>query len=62
MTHTSGVSASESTAPWRLAIRSPRLEPIEITARRMGCISPVIVSVSTMFGLGDSVTALASSG
>ena len=56
VTQTSGVSASESTAPWRLAIRSPRLDPSASTARRIGRISPVRVSASMMYGLGVSVT------
>jgi len=34
----------------------PPVEPRAITARRMGCISPVIVSESMMWGLGVSVT------
>jgi hypothetical protein len=36
--------------------RSPRLEPSDRTALRIGCISPVSVSVSMMFGFGVSVT------
>ena len=58
-----GVGDARRRAPCRLAIRSPRLEPSASTARRIGRISPVSVSASTMCGLGVSVTAaLASSG
>jgi hypothetical protein len=55
-TVTSGVSTSADSAPWRLASRSPRFDPIDSTARRIGRISPVIVSASTMWGFGVSVT------
>ena len=37
-------------------MRSPMFAPIEITDRRIGCISPVRLSVSTMLGFGVSVT------
>src|SRR3954453_1834401 len=43
-------------APCRLMSLSPRLEPSATTARRIGRISPVRVSASTMCGLGVSVT------
>ena len=49
---TSGVSASASTAPCRLASRSPTLLPSDITAGRIGRISPVNVSGSMMCGFG----------
>ena len=42
--------------PWRLLRRSPRLDPNRgWTGRRIGCISPVRLSASTMLGFGDSV-------
>ena len=43
------------TAPCSFAARSPMLEPMEMTQRRIGRISPVMVSASMMLGFGVSV-------